>query len=322
MDIFKNKVLIVNILFFFFCCTGYSQNTNNLCLNANPFCTDENPYGVTFPAGTDATATPDLPDAQRGCLYYTPAPAWYVMQIDSPGDLLIYLEHSNGRDIDFACWGPFTGYSTYGELLQAVCTSQLTGNGSTHRPNNGYHDPNNQGTWGGYPNGNLIDCSYSAASTEWCYIPNAQPGQWYIFLICNYSRAAGDISFSVINDNAATTNCNILANVSNNGPLCEGEALQLTCSVYSSSYSWTGPNGFTSNQQNPIIYDVTTANAGTYTVTYVVNGESRTTSTTVEIFPRPSADIVATPDNATICNGGNVRLDVVDAANYLRMNSW
>ena len=165
------------------------------------------------------------------------------------------------------------------------------------------------------PNGNLIDCSYSAASTEWCYIPNAQPGQWYIFLICNYSRAAGDISFSVINDNAATTNCNILANVSNNGPLCEGEALQLTCSVYSSSYSWTGPNGFTSNQQNPIIYDVTTANAGTYTVTYVVNGESRTTSTTVEIFPRPSADIVATPDNATICNGGNVRLDVVDAAN-------
>ena len=78
----------------------HAQNTNNLCLNANPFCTDENPYGVSFPAGTDATATPDLPDAQRGCLYYTPAPAWYVMQIDNPGDLLIYMQHSGGRDID------------------------------------------------------------------------------------------------------------------------------------------------------------------------------------------------------------------------------
>ena len=165
----------------------HAQNTNNLCINANPFCTDENPYGVSFPAGTDATATPDLPDAQRGCLYYTPAPAWYVMQIDNPGSLLIYLEHSGGRDIDFACWGPFEGYNTYGELLQAVCTSRLTGDGATHRPNNGYHDPNNSGTWGGYPNGTLIDCSYSASSTEWCFIPNAQVGQWYIFLICNYS---------------------------------------------------------------------------------------------------------------------------------------
>ena len=112
------------------------------------------------------------------------------MQIDQPGDMLIYMSHSNNRDIDFACWGPFTGYSTYGELLQAVCTSQLTGGAGTHRPTNGYHDPNNPSTWGGYPSGMMIDCSYSAASTEWCFIPNAQVGQWYIFLICNYSRAS------------------------------------------------------------------------------------------------------------------------------------
>ena len=62
-----NRVKIFASIFFFSCTLlGYvqGQNTNNLCLNANPFCTDENPYGVTFPAGTDATATPDLPQAQ------------------------------------------------------------------------------------------------------------------------------------------------------------------------------------------------------------------------------------------------------------------
>lgn len=289
----------------------HAQNTNNLCINANPFCTDENPYGVTFPAGTDATATPDLPDGQRGCLYYTPAPAWYVMQIDNPGDLLIYLQHSGGRDIDFACWGPFTGYNSYGELLQAVCTSRLTGNGSTHRPTNGYHDGNDPSTWGGYPNGSLIDCSYSASSTEWCFIPNAQVGQWYIFLICNYSRAPGDITFSV-QSGSATTNCNILANISNNGPLCEGEDLQLFCNATSTiGYTWTGPNGFSSTDQNPIIPNVTPAAAGTYTVTYRPNNanEVQLGTTTVEVYDRPSASITASQN--ALCNGEAVMLNGV-----------
>lgn len=286
----------------------HAQNTNNLCTNANPFCTDENPYGVTFPAGTDATATPDLPDGQRGCLYYTPAPAWYVMQIDNPGDLLIYMEHSNSRDIDFACWGPFRGYNTRGDLLQAVCTSQLTGGSSTHRPSNGYHDPNNPGTWGGYPSGNMIDCSYSASSSEWCFIPHAQAGDWYVFLICNYSRASGDISFSVQSGDA-TTNCNILANVSNNGPLCEGEDLQLFCNAYTTNgYHWVGPNGYTSNEQNPIITNVTAADSGDYVVYFRPGGatEDATGMTHVSIYPRPSATILASADH--ICNGGNVDL--------------
>lgn len=285
-----------------------AQTTNNLCINANPFCTDENPYGVSFPAGTDATATPDLSSGQRGCLYYTPAPAWYVMQISDPGDMLIFMSHSGGRDIDFACWGPFTGYSTYGELLQAVCTSQLSGGASTHRPTNGYHGHNQPSTWGGYPSGRMIDCSYSAASTEWCFIPNAISGQWYIFLICNYSRAPGTISFSV-QSGEATTNCNILANISNNGPLCEGEDLQLFCNATSTiGYTWTGPNGFISHDQNPIIPNVTEAAAGTYSVEYMPRNahETQVGTTLVEVYHRPTANISAS--TTVLCNGEQVTL--------------
>ena len=48
-----------------------------------------------------------------------------------------------------------------------------------------------------------------------------------------------------------------------NSPVCLGGALNLT-STNSTNYSWIGPNGFTSNQQNPTISPVTQANAGTY----------------------------------------------------------
>ena len=290
----SSKSLLLSILLFLACQCLLAQEENNLCIHSAPFCTEDNPYGISFPAGTTSTNAQEFPGGSTGCLYSTPAPAWYVMQIDAPGDLLIHMTHSGGRDIDFACWGPFTGYANQNELVQAVCLTQLTGSSQgSHCPTNGYHDPNNPGTWGGYPSGNLVDCSYSTASTEWCFIPNAQHGEWYVFLICNYSRAAGTISFDVYGQGApgsqmATTNCDILANVSNNGPLCEGEALQLTCSVSSSSgYQWTNPNGVMfSTQQNPIISPVTVNDAGQYTVFYRVartGAETVTGSATVEI---------------------------------------
>src|SRR5260370_15698445 len=55
---------------------------------------------------------------------------------------------------------------------------------------------------------------------------------------------------------------------SNNGPICAGSALNLTASTVSgATYSWTGPNGFTSALQNPSILHATTAPSGTYSVT-------------------------------------------------------
>ena len=54
---------------------------------------------------------------------------------------------------------------------------------------------------------------------------------------------------------------NTVAN--SNSPLCIGENLELTASG-GTNYSWTGPNGFTSTEQNPIIPNATIANNGQY----------------------------------------------------------
>ena len=51
-------------------------------------------------------------------------------------------------------------------------------------------------------------------------------------------------------------------------PICVGSSLALTGgATNATSWSWTGPNGFTSTIQNPTITNITTADAGVYTLT-------------------------------------------------------
>ncbi len=68
----------------------------------------------------------------------------------------------------------------------------------------------------------------------------------------------------------------------NNGPLCTGSTLSLTASTISgATYSWTGPNSYTSSSQNPTVStSATTAMTGTYYVTATVNGCSGSAGTT------------------------------------------
>ena len=83
---------------------------------------------------------------------------------------------------------------------------------------------------------------------------------------------------------------------SNNGPVCAGGTLQLTASaIPGATYSWTGPNGFTSSQQNPAIAGASTAAAGTYSVRATVGGCISPAGTT-------AATIIA---NQGACNDGN-----------------
>ena len=72
---------------------------NNTCANADPFCTDNGMY--QFPAGVNAGSGESGPN--YNCLYTTPNPAWYYMQIANPGDIDIYMYSTPSHDIDFCC---------------------------------------------------------------------------------------------------------------------------------------------------------------------------------------------------------------------------
>lgn len=307
-------------------CNPQSTTSGSPCSQqtaASPFCTDENPYGVTYPSGTGSnSASPFLGQSDISCLYTTPRPAWYYMQISSPGNLLIYIQQTSttggGLDVDFACWGPFEATSQ-DDFVDNLCCGVYTLNDishGSHRPTNGNHTND----MGGYPDGNVVDCSYSAQSTEWCYIPNAQPGQWYLLLITNYNGGAGTITFSpVAGSSNATTNCSLLAPISYNEPLCAGDTMVLTCEnpQTGATYHWSGPGGWTATTTVPSVSipNVTTANTGVYHLQLTgPNITADPSQIEVTVNALPTVSITANHD--TVCSGTSVTLTASGASTY------
>ncbi len=99
----------------------------------------------------------------------------------------------------------------------------------------------------------------------------------------------------------ATLSVNALpsANATSNSPVCETGAILLDASG-GISYTWSGPDNFSSAIQNPLINNVTSINAGAYTVTATdANGCSASASTNVSVTP---CAIPTTQLNPNTCN--------------------
>jgi gliding motility-associated-like protein len=82
---------------------------------------------------------------------------------------------------------------------------------------------------------------------------------------------------------------------SSNSPICIGKTLQLQASG-GTNYSWTGPNGFTSTEQNPTILNATAVNSGQYSCAITGTGDCDDTKTVDVIV----GDTVAPIPNLTI----------------------
>jgi hypothetical protein len=94
---------------------------------------------------------------------------------------------------------------------------------------------------------------------------------------------------------------------SNTGPVCEGNSVNLSASgVTGATYLWTGPNNFSSTQQNPVLTATTINEAGVYSVISIVNNcSSAASNTTVNITPGPNAVFTfnpSTPDSTQSVN--------------------
>lgn len=103
------------------------------------------------------------------------------------------------------------------------------------------------------------------------------------------------------------------ATAGSNSPVCSGQTINLTSSG-GASYLWTGPNGFTSTQQNPVISAAATANSGTYSVT-VTNASGCAVTATVSVNVGPSVGIAS---NSPVCAGQALNLTSSGGVSY----SW
>ncbi len=234
-DKFKSKDMkktLLLLLFIYQINNLWSQSLD--CITATPFCTTS---ATTYPASQNTTA-PIGPN--YGCLGSQPNPGWFYFKTVTAGNLTIDLSNSAGLDIDYICWGPFTSAS-------AGCASGLTG----------------------IP----VSCSYSGSDTETCIIPNMQTGEYYILLITNFSNQATNITFSINQSSStATISCaeTCITHAYYNTPLCVDGTLQLLATDHfgQGTYTWSGPNGFSSTQINPPSNNILANASGYYFVNY------------------------------------------------------
>lgn len=100
----------------------------------------------------------------------------------------------------------------------------------------------------------------------------------------------------------------------NTGPYCAGSTIQLNTGSFT-TYTWTGPGGFTSNTQNPTIPNAQLTNAGQYTVVVTnANNCSYTGVTTLFVNPLPIPNIVT---NGPVCVNEVLSLSGTGGVNYL-----
>ncbi len=246
------------------------------CQTAQPFCTSVIPTTVPNITGQPSTAGGGV----FGCLSTIPNPTYYYLQIQNSGSISINISQTsttgNPLDVDFVVWGPFNS-------LNATCA--------------------------GISAANIVDCSYSIAAVEVADIPAATAGQFYLFLVTNFSDQAGTITYQQTGG-TGSSNCNIVCTLSaaNNGPVCSGGSFNLTATtVANATYLWSGPNCFSSTQQNPTLVTAPiTPGQYIYTVTATgLNGIACTDTTIVTVLPRPS---LAADTSIRICTGSTANL--------------
>jgi len=115
----------------------------------------------------------------------------------------------------------------------------------------------------------------------------------------NFNPSASTTVTIAVTVVAATTTA------SSNSPICAGATLSLaTTAVTGASYSWSGPNGFTSTLQNPTITNATTAASGTYNVTVTPSGgcTAATSSVTVVVNAKPNVPSITGTTNVCVAS--------------------
>ncbi|MCE1198251.1 MAG: gliding motility-associated C-terminal domain-containing protein, partial [Marinilabiliales bacterium] len=97
-----------------------------------------------------------------------------------------------------------------------------------------------------------------------------------------------------------------IAQAQSQSPVCIGGTLYLSAKPDNMlSYAWSGPNGYTSTEQNPAINNVTLQMTGTYTLT-VTDVNNATSSDTVNVAFKPLPIPIA--EATTQCPSGNLQL--------------
>ncbi|SEV96749.1 gliding motility-associated C-terminal domain-containing protein [Chitinophaga sp. YR573] len=290
---------------------------------------DNNPPNITFSILSSDGSTVIQSYTTGSIARTSSGPVWrqfgfYFTTPAGTSDVIIKMSNSSPGgapandlaldDITFRPCGPsVSAVISSGGTSAEVCKGDATVFTLTGTVSSGYTSPAYQWQVSTDSGTTWTDIA-GATSTTYTRLPTA-PGTYL------YRMAAAQTA------NIGSSACRVASNVititvddnpdpaaSSNNPTCEGDTLQLSSST-GATYSWTGPNGFTSTSQNPVINGITSAGNGTYYVTLTTAlGCSNTDSTVVDVNPAPVADAGS---DVNICEGSTVTLQGSGGSTYL-----
>ncbi|MGC4041545.1 MAG: T9SS type B sorting domain-containing protein [Flavobacterium sp.] len=174
---------------------------------------------------------------------------------------------------------------------------------------------NGQREWGTYYGGNATDGTNGAANVNNKLSLDTQNN---LYLIGNTNSSAGLTTPGSHQPNhtlnpsgglyniyvAKLQDCLSAPVVNGNANICIGNTINLTASG-GTNYSWTGPNGFSSNQQNPSINNAGTVNSGIYSCNITgTGGCDGTVSTNIVVgdVTKPVPNLAILPAITGDCN--------------------
>ncbi|MDC0231601.1 hypothetical protein OAK19_06500, partial [Aureispira] len=138
------------------------------------------------------------------------------------------------------------------------------------------------------------------------------------YLLTSSNGCSSPLTSTTVNVNPTAST----PDISSSSPVCEGDNVVLSTTTLMSTYSWTGPNGFSSNQSNPVIAGATIADTGYYLLSIVdTNGcVSLDTSVFVIVDLLPAAPIIIS--SVSICQGDTLFLSADSTSNHCDSLVW
>lgn len=216
-----------------------------------------------------------------------------------------------------AATGTYSLTVTVNGCTSAVGTVSATVNSAPASPTLGSNSPVCSGN-----TLNLTASFVSGATYTWTG-PNGFTSTVQNPSIASVTTAATGTYTCVVNNGCASSPVTVSVTVnatpaaptaSSNSPICDGSTLNLTASnIAGATYSWTGPNSFTSSTQNPSIAGATTAATGTYSVTATANGCTSAFGT-VAVTVNPIPATPAPSSNSPVCTGNTITLTTTAVA--------
>lgn len=101
-----------------------------------------------------------------------------------------------------------------------------------------------------------------------------------------------------------------------NSPVCVGDSLRLSSATTADAYLWTGPAGFNSTQQHPVIANAQVPNTGTYQL-ITTNGRCSSQPATINVIIASTPRMPVITGDTLVCEGAALQLTATSNANTL-----